>query len=135
MSHFRCLLLPESSLVQPLMMQAQISSLLFLETCDLSASCFSRRLRAPSVSLMSLERALSFQVRTQEKGADPFVNEQADTTFFICADGVGLLGSVIHKMSCQPHPPKVLVCTHFSELLSHNILPPVRSSCKYHLNQ
>ncbi|KAF8009141.1 hypothetical protein BT93_J0203 [Corymbia citriodora subsp. variegata] len=38
-------------------------------------------------------------------------------------DGVGLLGGAINHFVAWDEPPKVLVCTHLTELLSENFLP------------
>ncbi|XP_056173491.1 DNA mismatch repair protein MSH5 isoform X3 [Syzygium oleosum] len=38
-------------------------------------------------------------------------------------DGVGLLGGAINHFVMWDEPPKVLVCTHLTELLSENFLP------------
>ncbi|XP_039170675.1 DNA mismatch repair protein MSH5 isoform X3 [Eucalyptus grandis] len=38
-------------------------------------------------------------------------------------DGVGLLGGAINHFVTWDEPPKVLVCTHLTELLSENFLP------------
>ncbi|XP_031503245.1 DNA mismatch repair protein MSH5 [Nymphaea colorata] len=38
-------------------------------------------------------------------------------------DGIGLLGGTIHHFDAQHHPPKVLLCTHLSEIFNDDILP------------
>ncbi|CAI5998196.1 unnamed protein product [Closterium sp. NIES-65] len=42
----------------------------------------------------------------------------------LVADGVGLLCSTLGFMAAQPIPPKLLVCTHFSEIMNQNLLNP-----------
>ncbi|GMH40233.1 hypothetical protein BSKO_08137 [Bryopsis sp. KO-2023] len=41
----------------------------------------------------------------------------------LTSDGVGLLCSMLHWWAVQPDPPRVLACTHFSEVLDEEFLP------------
>ncbi|KAJ3699033.1 hypothetical protein LUZ61_002738 [Rhynchospora tenuis] len=38
-------------------------------------------------------------------------------------DGIGLLGGVISHFAEYDHPPKVLLCTHLTEIFTENLLP------------
>ncbi|XP_072986097.1 DNA mismatch repair protein MSH5-like isoform X4 [Typha latifolia] len=38
-------------------------------------------------------------------------------------DGIGLLGGTINHFAMYDHPPKVLLCTHLTEILTDNFLP------------
>lgn len=40
----------------------------------------------------------------------------------LTCDGIGLLSAILQHYSDMPEPPKVLACTHFSELLDPQIL-------------
>lgn len=40
----------------------------------------------------------------------------------LTTDGVGLLAASLHHFASMPVPPKLLACTHFSDLLSQPIL-------------
>ncbi|KAI4388194.1 hypothetical protein MLD38_000547 [Melastoma candidum] len=41
----------------------------------------------------------------------------------LCEDGIGLLGGVIHHFASMDKPPKVLACTHLTELLTEKFMP------------
>lgn len=47
----------------------------------------------------------------------------------LTADGVGLLAASLHHFASMPVPPKLLACTHFSDLLNQPILHRQVSSC------
>jgi len=40
----------------------------------------------------------------------------------LTTDGVGLLAASLHHFASMPVPPKLLACTHFSDLLNQPIL-------------
>ena len=41
----------------------------------------------------------------------------------LTADGVGLLCATLSAFAERPDPPRVVACTHFSEVLKHQYLP------------
>ena len=47
----------------------------------------------------------------------------------LMADGVGLLAASLHHFASMPVPPKLLACTHFSDLLNQPILHRQVNSC------
>ncbi|KAL2643004.1 hypothetical protein R1flu_010591 [Riccia fluitans] len=49
----------------------------------------------------------------------------------LTADGIGLLCATLHEYASRPSPPKVMACTHFSEVFDESYLPQ-SSIIKFH---
>lgn len=48
----------------------------------------------------------------------------------LTADGIGLLAAALNAFATAPAPPKVVACTHFSEVLNAAYLPRCAKSAR-----